>query len=92
MVGLYPGNDIGVQLLPAEEGCVPVDAFARSGAVADLLQDLFVRAHRAVGVHQLSQSQYPGLLIVGVQLLRFQHRTGLIQPGGGHAGGQHEID
>ena len=87
MVGLYPGNNIGVQLLPAEEGCVPIDAFTRSGAVADLLQDLFVRAHRAVGVHQLRQSQHPGLLIVGAQLLCFQHRAGFIQPGGRHAGG-----
>ena len=89
MVRLYPGNDIGVQLLPAEEGRVPVDAFTRSGAVADLLQDLFVCAHCAVGVHQLSQPQYPGLLIVGAQLLCFQHRAGLIQPGGRYAGGQH---
>ena len=92
MVGLHPGGDIGVQFLPAEEGGVPVNLFARGGAVADLLQDLFVRAHRAVGVHQLCQSQYPGLLIVGAQLLRFQHRTGLIQPGGRHAGGQHKVD
>ena len=92
MVGLHPGSDIGVQLLSAEEGGVPVDAFTRSGAVADLLQDLFVRAHRAVGVHQLSQPQYPGLLIVGAQLLRFQHRAGLVQPGSRHAGGQHEVD
>ena len=92
MVGLHPGGDIGVQLLPAEEGCVPVDTFTRGGAVADLLQDLFVRAHCAVGVHQLSQPQYPGLLIVGAQLLRFQHRAGLVQPGSRYAGGQHEID
>ena len=92
MVGLHPGGDIGVQLLPAEEGCVPIDAFTRSGAVADLLQDLFVCAHCAVGVHQLSQPQYPGQLIVGAQLLRFQHRAGLVQPGGRHAGGQHKVD
>ena len=92
MVGLHPGGDISVQFLSAEEGCVPVDAFTRSGAVADLLQDLFVRAHCAVGVHQLSQPQYPGLLIVGAQLLRFQHRAGLVQPGGRHAGGQHKVD
>ena len=92
MVGLHPGGDIGVQFLPAEEGGVPVDLFASGGAVADLLQDLFVRAHCAVGVHQLSQPQYPGQLIVGAQLLRFQHRAGLVQPGGRHAGGQHKVD
>ena len=92
MIGLHPGSDIGVQLLPAEEGCVPIDLFARSGAVADLLQDLFVRAHCAVGVHQLRQTQHPGLLVIGAQLLRFQHRAGLVQPSGGHAGGQHEVN
>ena len=92
MVGLHPGGDIGVQLLPAEEGRMSVNFFARSGAVADLLQDLFVRAHRAVGVHQLCQTQHPGLLVIGAQLLRFQHRAGLVQPGGGHTGGQHEVD
>ena len=92
MVGLHPGGDIGVQFLPAEEGRVAIDLFARSGAVADLLQDLFVRAHCAVGVHQFCQTQHPGLLIVGAQLLCFQHRAGLVQPSRRHTGGQHKVD
>ena len=92
MVRLHPCRDIGIQLPAAEQGCVPIDLFTGSIAIADLLQDLFIGAHGAVGVHQFCQPQHPGLLVIGAQVLGFQHSAGFVQTRGRHTGRQHKID
>ncbi len=90
MIGVDPGGDVGIEVIPLQTGGVAVDLLVVGLGGYDLLDDLGVRADDAWIIHHLRQSLHPGVVIEGVDGPVVQHRAALVHGSGGNAGGQHE--
>ena len=86
-----PCGNVGVEVFAGKQGSVTVYDLTGVGAVRQLLQDARVAAHGAVGVHQLRQTQDPGVPVVGAESIGVQHCPGFVQVRCRYAGGQHKV-
>ena len=90
MVGIHAGCDVGIEIVAAETGGVPVDLLVVGLGGHDLLHHLGITVDGADKVHHLCQTLYPGMIIEGVDSPVIQHSAGLVQRRCRHAGGQHK--
>ena len=90
MVGIHAGCDVGIEIVAAETGGVPVDLLVVGLGGHDLFHHLGITVDGADKVHHLCQTLYPGMIIEGVDSPVIQHSAGLVQRRCRHAGGQHK--
>ncbi len=90
VVGVYPGGDIGVEIIAAEVRGVAVNLLVVGLGRHNFLHRLVVSGDNSHKIHHLRQALDPGMIVEGVQTAVVQHRAGLIQGGGRDAGGQHK--
>ncbi len=90
VIARNPQEAVSGQFLAGEARGVAVDGL--SSEEAELLQLVRISGEDCGAVHYLSQAQHPGMVEELGHLLGRKGRAVVFKPGGGHAGGQHEVD